>query len=75
MHNLKICYSETLEEERAERELLTENPANFGLSYPHQCSCDIPGQVSCPGWKPLPKIQTGKWQRKLAQGEEIPPDD
>ena len=70
--NLNFFFSETLEEERIEREQLTANPANFGLSYPHQCACEIPGQVPCPAWKPLPKVMTGKWQRKKAQGEEIP---
>ena len=41
--------------------------ANFGEDYPRQCICEIPGQVPCPGWQPLPDELRGKWCRKMAR--------
>jgi len=45
----------------------TANPANFGFTFQRQCICEVPGQVPCPGWKPLPKEMTGKWRMKKLQ--------
>lgn len=57
---------ETLEEEK-QFASMTANKANFGYVFERQCICEIPGQVPCPGWQPLPKEMTGKWKKKMRE--------
>jgi small subunit ribosomal protein S25 len=52
-----------------ETSMLESNPANFGSAFPHNCICEVPGQVPCPGWQPLPLEMTGKGKRKLKEME------
>ncbi|XP_045166361.2 probable 28S ribosomal protein S25, mitochondrial [Mercenaria mercenaria] len=46
------------------------NPANFGYGCRHWCMCEVPGQVPCPGFVPLPKEMTGKYIRQKALEEQ-----
>lgn len=46
------------------------NPANFGNKFARQCICEVPGQVPCPGWQPLPLEMTGKGRKKLQEQAE-----
>uniref|UniRef100_A0A069DP54 Small ribosomal subunit protein mS25 n=1 Tax=Panstrongylus megistus TaxID=65343 RepID=A0A069DP54_9HEMI len=38
-----------------------DNPANFGYYCDRHCICEIPGQLTCPGIKPLPEEMRGKF--------------
>ncbi|XP_050413280.1 probable 28S ribosomal protein S25, mitochondrial [Patella vulgata] len=51
---------EDLQKEALAREKKA-NPANFGHGYSRWCICEIPGQIPCPGWVPLPKEMRGKY--------------
>lgn len=63
-----FCKSaETLQQEAIAAQKLS-NTANFGGFSLHQCMCEIPGQVHCPGWKELPKEMRGKY--KFAKKED-----
>jgi len=44
------------------------NPADFGYGCGRWCICEVPGQVPCPGYTPLPKEMRGKY--KYAKKEE-----
>lgn len=53
---------ETLALEEKEVLSLAQNPANFGSQFARQCMCEVPGQVPCPCWQPLPKEMRGKYR-------------
>lgn len=59
LHFPLCVYREQLKAEAFAREKKA-NPANFGVRCHHHCMCEIPGQVPCPGWVPLPKELRGK---------------
>ncbi len=63
-HDGRFMFRETLEEEK-QFASMTANKANFGYVFERQCICEVPGQVPCPAWQPLPKEMTGKWRRKM----------
>lgn len=44
------------------------NPADFGYGCNRWCICEVPGQVPCPAYTPLPKEMRGKY--KFAKKEE-----
>lgn len=39
------------------------NKADFGLGHDRWCMCEVPGQVPCPGWVPLPKHMRAKYHK------------
>lgn len=49
-------YREQLEAEKKEEIV---NPSNFGEKYARHCICEIPGQVPCPSFVPLPEHMKG----------------
>lgn len=53
--------------ELRETSMLANNPANFGSLFDRQCMCEVPGQVPCPSWQPLPVEMTGKGRKKLRE--------
>jgi len=59
---------------KSDEELLEEveikDPSTFGEGADRWCICEVPGQVACPGYVPLPKEMTGKYQAAVARGEE-----
>jgi small subunit ribosomal protein S25 len=59
---------ELLAKEKKSSEIMS-NPSNFGFAYDRFCICEVPGQVPCPGYTPLPKEMTGKWQCQQRQLE------
>ena len=67
--SISICREELMEEKLAADSHLRNN-ANFGSSYNRQCICEIPGQVPCPGWQPLPKEMTGKWKSRRKDDDD-----
>ena len=54
----------------AEKEEETLNPANFGPEFARHCICEVPGQVPCPGFRPLPKSMKGIKNPKKMNLEE-----
>ena len=58
------CFSEELKEEE-----VLEDQSLFGHEAQRHCMCEVPGQIPCPAWVPLPKQMTGKYQTKLFRGE------
>ncbi|XP_067934921.1 small ribosomal subunit protein mS25-like [Watersipora subatra] len=56
------------DEELKEEEVL-EDQSLFGHGSARHCICEVPGQVPCPAFVPLPKEMTGKYQVKLQKGE------
>ncbi len=61
----QLYFRETLEAEEKTEASILRNPANFGELFDRQCICEIPGQVACPGWQPLPKLMRGKYKTKV----------
>jgi len=59
----------TLKEEASQAASILENPGNFGATFPRHCICEIPGQMPCPQWKPLPFYLRGKYKVKQLQEE------
>ncbi|KAL4226179.1 28S ribosomal protein S25 [Mactra antiquata] len=59
-----FCLSEEEQREREQRRL---NPANFGSHCNRWCICEVPGQVPCPGFQPLPKSMRGKYRGKTEE--------
>lgn len=55
-------------EELQEEEVL-EDQSVFGVGAKRWCICEVPGQVPCPGFVPLPKERTGKYQTAVIRGE------
>lgn len=55
---------ETLRQEALEAEK-KDNPANFGLNCDQFCICNVPGQVPCPSFIPLPN----HWRGKIVNAE------
>lgn len=50
-----------------EKEVKKEvNPANFGYNCSRWCICEVPGQVPCPGFTPLPNEMRGKYKNAKA---------
>lgn len=62
-------YSDELREEE-----VLEDQATFGFGSQRHCICEIPGQVQCPGFVPLPKEMRGKYKEAVRKGE-IDPED
>lgn len=60
----------TLRSEAKTASMLVHNPANFGAAFDRQCICEVPGQVPCPAWLPLPQDMTGKGRRKLLEAAQ-----
>lgn len=52
-----FCLSKEAEEAEKEKEVI--NPANFGPKYRRHCICEVPGQVPCPSYVPLPEHMKG----------------
>ncbi|KAL5014502.1 hypothetical protein ScPMuIL_008772 [Solemya velum] len=65
-----FCKTEKVLEEEKLAQMKTSNPANFGWAFPRWCICEVPGQVPCPGWVPLPKHCRMKYQR-MAEEENM----
>ncbi len=65
-------------EEQLAKESLV-NPANFTCdnNYARYCICQIPGQVSCPQFKELPKFMRGKYYKseELEEHRKLKSDD
>lgn len=57
-------YSDDLKEEEQ-----IEDLSMFGVGRKRYCICEVPGQVPCPGFVPLPKEMTGKYKKALARGD------
>jgi len=62
---LSVVHRAMLKTEAQQSSMLVNNPANFGAAFDRHCMCEVPGQVSCPAWQPLPTEMTGKGRRKL----------
>ena len=60
---------ETLEQEAIQAEK-KDNPANMGMGCSRFCICNVPGQVPCPGFIPLPKTWRGKYAIQGFEEEE-----
>jgi len=43
--------------------------AMFGYGSARHCICEVPGQVPCPGFVPLPREMTGKYKVAKLRGE------
>lgn len=57
-----FCKTETtLQAEQLAREM-KDNPANFGYRCNHHCICEVPGQLPCPKYVPLPKHMRAKYK-------------
>jgi len=56
-----------LKEEGQQQTMLSHNPANFGAAFDRHCICEVPGQLACPAWQPLPEELRGKTKRKLME--------
>lgn len=41
------------------------NVANFGHKFARQCICEIPGQIPCSRWEPIPIEMRGKYKEKM----------
>ncbi|XP_013407055.1 probable 28S ribosomal protein S25, mitochondrial [Lingula anatina] len=52
-----------------ERALRSNISPKFGFDCPRWCICEVPGQVPCPGYEPLPEHLTGKWRIKQAEND------
>ena len=50
---------------KVKREML--NPANFGTECDRYCICEVPGQVPCPSFVPLPEHIKGMKKKDKAQ--------
>ena len=48
----------------------TLNQANFGPEFARHCICEIPGQVPCPSFVPLPKHMKGIRNPKKMKEED-----
>ncbi|XP_064633020.1 small ribosomal subunit protein mS25-like [Lineus longissimus] len=57
---------ETLKAETRAREKKS-NPANFGYHFNRWCICEVPGQMPCPSWQPLPEEIKGQYKLKRYQ--------
>lgn len=57
-----ICKSAHNIEKLRKEQQAKDNQANFGYTYPRWCICEMPDQVPCPGWVPLPKEMRGKYK-------------
>jgi len=56
-----------LKEEGQQQTMLAHNPANFGAAFDRHCICEVPGQLACPAWQPLPEELRGKTKRRLME--------
>jgi len=56
-----------LKEEGQQQTMLSHNLANFGAAFDRHCICEVPGQLACPAWEPLPVELRGKTKRKLME--------
>jgi len=61
-----------LQSEAKQSTMLEKNQANFGPAFDRHCMCEVPGQIPCPAFLPLPLEMTGKGRKKLKeQAEEM----
>lgn len=56
--NIKFFFRDELKHEDLAQQK-KDNPANFGHKCERQCTCEIMGQVPCPGIVPLPYYLRG----------------
>ncbi|XP_074646394.1 small ribosomal subunit protein mS25-like [Tubulanus polymorphus] len=68
IHNhVQLVLGKSVEKLKVEKTEETINPANFGNGFQRWCICEVPGQVPCPAFVPLPEEMTGKYKVKKYQ--------